>query len=184
MSIRKVDGPAKKNIEKAIKDLDKKEVAKSGWVRGSHYLNGTPVAKVAYWQEFGTPNARFPIPPRPFFRPAVAQLKNEWSTTSKIISKKIATGKLTVHGALETLGLRGQGVLRKKIVEVNAPPLSPVTIVLRRWKKKGKKINFTTVLQAISYIEREGKPPGAGSVKPLNDTGYMLATVTSTVGKE
>ena len=59
-----------------LNDLAKEtKTLKVGFFKNSTYPDGTYVAQNAFWQEYGTPK----IPPRPFFRTAIAQNKGKWS---------------------------------------------------------------------------------------------------------
>jgi hypothetical protein len=103
-------------------------------------MGGLPVATVAAWNEFGTQHT----PPRPFFRTMIAAKAPTWG---KDVAVLIAQDNFDAKKALGQMGERIAGQLRKSIVELTSPPLSPVTI-----KRKG----FS---------------------KPLVDTGHMLNSV-------
>ena len=45
-----------------------------GVLENATYPDGTPVAMVAFWNEYGTKR----IPPRPFFRTTVSEQKKNW----------------------------------------------------------------------------------------------------------
>ena len=113
---------------------------------GKYQSGGSPVAEVAFLQEFGSKI----IPARPFIRPTVAEQSKHWG----VIVKSLIKPDAQAEDVMELIGLRMQGDIRKKITEITDPPLSEFTLEQRR--------------------ER-----GNNSEKPLNDTGYMLATLTS-----
>ena len=77
--------------------------------------------------------------------------------------------------------------MQSKIATISAPKLSPVTIALRRLRDDGVSINGSLVGRVARAIA-EGKT-GRGelgdqsypNVKPLNDTGYMITTLTYNV---
>lgn len=46
-----------------------------GFMEGASYPDGTPVAAVAFWNEFGTSKA----PSRPFFRTTIGEKSGEWA---------------------------------------------------------------------------------------------------------
>lgn len=147
------------NLKQAIKDINKKEV-QVGWFESSTYENGMKVAQVAYMDEFGRLSNN--QPPRPFFRNAIKDNKLRWSQTIQKISKDILNGS-NVLTSLNLLGVVVESDVRKSITDLISPALSPVTIAIRKQKlAKGRSV--------ASTIE-----------KPLVDTGYMLATLTSEV---
>lgn len=96
-----------------------------GIFESAKYEDGTPVAAVAFWNEYGT--AR--IPPRPFIRNTVAAHKDEWPRQAAAI--------LQANGGdmRQTLALLGEGV-KGQIVETiqnfKQPANAPATV-----RKKG-----------------------------------------------
>lgn len=139
------------NEIKKIKDAR----VRVGWFEESKYDDNTPVANVAFWQEYGTKRG---IPERPFMRPAAFKNEKNWTQLAKQeIAKCVDSGKpLTV--AMEKLGLVVQGDVQAAIIAVTDPPLKESTIKARLRRKRVKKIT-------------------ASLTKPLIDTGTMLASV-------
>lgn len=157
------------------------QVAKVGWFPSAKYEDGTPVAQVAMIQEFGAPAAR--IPPRPFFRPTIDEKKAEWVDSVAKGARAVAAGRMSAYQVLEAVGQKAAGDVRYTISRVDSPPLSPVTLLLRKWRREGKKITGKTVGQAAAAVAAGADVSGVPS-QPLNDTGLMLATLTSVVGRE
>jgi hypothetical protein len=154
----------------------------AGWDRSAVYENGTPVAQVMAWQEFGV--AARSIPARPFMRPAVAEDKSKWDGGLLALSKRVIEGKTTVKSAFDAVGLMMESSIVDSIVRVTSPPLSPVTLMLRKFKKQGREITGAVVGEAARLV-KEGKADYSGvSTKPLNDTGFALSTLTHVVAKE
>lgn len=96
-----------------------------GIFESAKYEDGTPVAAVAFWNEYGTAN----IPPRPFFRNTVAAHKDEWPHQAAAI--------LQANGGdmRQTLALLGEGVkgqIAESIQNLHEPPNAPATV-----RKKG-----------------------------------------------
>ena len=91
-------------------------------------------------------------PPRPFIRPTISDKKNEWS---EILGHLIKQGR-TGEESLELVALKMQGDINSAIIEVTEPELAESTLATR--KKRGN-----------------------SSDKPLNDTGYMMATLIGVV---
>lgn len=172
-----------------IEQLNKKEV-KAGWFESSKYEDGTPVAEVAATQEFGGNNGRFVIPARPFMRPAIANYKTDWAEIARQQISRMVQGRGTVQAVFDGVGETMRGDIQVSIEDVVSPELSPVTLLLRKWKDQDSSLVVTNdvVEQAIHSL-RTGQDDLSGlpqsRMKPLTDTGYMLATVThATVDKE
>src|SRR5262249_53443583 len=146
-----------------------------GFLENARYPGGMPVAAVAAFQEFGTPSARFPIPPRPFFRNMIAKRQNEWPKIIEIYVKRKKDGR----EILAHLGDVIAGQLRQSIIETNDPALSPVTKVLRvRFGNNPTAIRMRDVLRAAGEVKSgKGKQASGTQAKPLVWTGHMLNSV-------
>lgn len=161
--VKRVPGPAAAPLERALAGL-KGFVGKVGWFNTAKYPDGTPVAYVAAVQEFGYPEGN--IPPRLGMRSTSAEKRGEWGAVAGKASQAVLTGKSTGPQAMEVLGLKAAGDMRKHIAEVTTPPLKVNTVKARlAGKKQGKVVSVTVA-------------------KPLVDTGHMLATLTNVVEKE
>jgi hypothetical protein len=135
-------------------DLENKQV-KAGFLESSVYPDGQSVAYVAAINEYGCPEKN--IPARPFMRPTVAEKQGEWvGIVNGLIKQGIDTG--VMPDVLETVGLAMQGDIVQAIADIKTPELSDRTLAARRKR-------------------------GNGSSKPLNDTGYMIASVQSVVSE-
>lgn len=157
--LRHTPGPGVKALTAAIKGLAGQQ-AKVGWFPSAKYEDGTPVALVAVVQEHGSTEKG--IPPRPFMRNTADEKKAEWQKDSHVITKAVIDGKMPADGALQGLAQKAEGDIRRAISKVSTPPLSERTIAARaRRHSKGK-----------------------ASTKPLVDTGILLNTLTSQVGKK
>lgn len=95
-----------------------------GFLEGATYPNGTPVAAVAFWNEFGSSG-----PPRPFFRNMIAKESPEWPAKIAMLAR--TSGK-DAEGVLRLMGEDIQGALIQSINEFTTPPLAASTI-----KRKG-----------------------------------------------
>ena len=126
-----------------------------GWFEESKYDDNTPVANVAFWQEYGTKRG---IPERPFMRPAAFHNEKKWIALAKQeVAKCVESGKsLTL--AMDKLGFMVQGDIQFEISSVYEPELKESTIKARLRRKSVKKVT-------------------ASLTKPLIDTGTMLASV-------
>jgi hypothetical protein len=149
-----------------------------GWLKKERYPDdGEYVAQVAYTQEFGNSY----IPARPFMRPAAINNKNKWQNTINKVSAQVLVGKLTNEQAMQLVVSQAEGDVLESIKAVDSPPLSPVTIGARKYRREGKKVTSSTLKEIRQKID-EGKLDLSGvSTKPLNDTGYMISTVTTNV---
>lgn len=93
-----------------------------GFFESARYPDGTPVAAVAAWNEFGAAN----IPERPFFRSALALAEDP---IEQIIRDHIDPRTLQVDEALANqIGAYMQGEVQKSIVDLTSPANAPSTI--------------------------------------------------------
>ena len=173
------------NLDKIRARLDRiprefdKQVAQIGIPQGPQYEDGTPVAYVAAIQEFGAPAVG--IPPRPYFRPTIADKKSEWVGVLKQMVPKVINGNATAFDVLDAVGRVAVADIQVAIAGVNSPALSPITVLLRKWKKDGRKITGATVGEAAAAIAA-GVDPGSDD-KPLNASGLLIASVRNAVNK-
>jgi len=118
-------------LQQALRDLADKlsdggEV-QVGFFPDATYPDGTSVALVASIQEFGALSRG--IPPRPFFRNAIADHGGEWA--DEIGPLLQSTG----YDTTKTLRLMGKIMVadvQQSIIDLTDPPLTPATI-----KRKG-----------------------------------------------
>jgi hypothetical protein len=154
-----------------------------GFLENAQYPDGTKVALVAAIQEFGAPNARFPIPARPFFRTMVAQHQRDWLPG---LAGILQHNGFKVMPALTGLGQVMEGQLRQSIVDLVDPPLSETTLMLRRMRMDDPnlKVNYTVVRMAQARVAAR-YPYFGVSTKPLIDVGptagHMLQSIDSEV---
>lgn len=184
-------------IKQAIKDLERTS-SRVGWFESAKYEDGTPVAYVATIQEFGY--AAGGIPPRPFFRPTIAEQQGAWRTLIGQAVKGMINGKRSPYQVMELLGLQGAGDVRKTISLITAPPLSLLTLMARKarmeygksaTKERNKALKYGPQ-QPIAAFKMSGRklgelskqmdkgPPDVSGVsqKPLVDTRVLINTLT------
>lgn len=167
-------------LREAVKGLDGVE-SKVGWFESAKYEDGTPVAGVAYVQEFGS--TKRSIPPRPFFRSTADEKRGDWAKTAENISRAVVRGKIPAEKVGEAVALAAEGHVRATITKITQPALSPITIELRRRRRAGETVTGKTVGDAAKASKSAFFQGASGSeAKPLVDTGYMLATLTSEYG--
>lgn len=113
-----------------------------GFLEGATYPDGTPVAAVAYWNEFGNSEQ----PARPFFRQMIAKESQSWP-------KKMAKlAKVTGYDGDKVLGLMGediQGAIKQSINELESPPLAPSTIKAKGFSKP--LIDTSHMINSVGY---------------------------------
>lgn len=97
---------------------------KVGIFESAKYDDGTPVAQVAFWQEFGTAK----IPMRPFMRNAITKNTRKWGDSVKTA----LMGTNDSEKALKMLGEIMRGDIVLSLTNLNTPPNAPSTI-----KQKG-----------------------------------------------
>ena len=165
-------------LDKALRDLanrvSKPAVLRAGFLETAKYPDGQSVAEVAAIQNFGAPGAG--IPARPFFTNAVARGSGEWA------GKLAALLKLTDYDAEKALAMMGPVIafdIQKSITETNAPPLSEVTLQLRKMRQENPDLEVTgaTVGEAAARA-KAGVSTAGVSAKPLVDSGTMFRYVS------
>lgn len=151
-----------------------------GWFAGNKYESGYNVAAAAAGNELGI--ASRSIPPRPFMRPAIAHNKQKWLETAARGAKVILRGTETTETVLGKLGSQISGDVQQAIEDVTAPPLSPITLWLRNWKRDNpdKTVGGRIVGEAARETKDGYKGPAINE-KPLEDTSRMLESVTHEV---
>ena len=164
-------------VMKALEDIARKmgggEVA-VGFMEGATYPDGTPVAAVAFWNEYGH-GGQFPAPPRPFFRNMIEKESPDWP------KKMAALAKVTDYDGPKVLALMGEdikGALQQSITEFADVELSATTLMLRSiYGNSPGEIRARDVLAAQELVA-EGQSGATGTqAKPLIWTGHMLNSV-------
>ena len=132
-------------VMKALEEIARKmgggEVS-VGFMAGATYPDGTPVAAVAYWNEFGTSGT----PARPFFRQMIAAESPTWP------GKMAKLAKATDYDGDKVLALMGEdikGALQKSINDLQSPPLASSTIEAKGFAKP--LIDTSHMLNSITY---------------------------------
>ena len=124
----KVSGGQK--LDKFLRQAGKGSVkgVSVGFFDTARYPDGTPVATVAMWNEFGTRSADGSVhtPERPFFRNALQKSKRK---ISRLIADEVDPKKMIVsRETAERVGALVQGEIQKEIVSLRSPPNAPSTI--------------------------------------------------------
>ena len=119
----KVQRRGGKKLQRLLREAGKGGVSgvKVGFFSTAKYEDGTPVAAVAAWNEFGTKT----IPERPFFRRALAEAERG---VSNILAKGIDTKKMVVDERLAgRVGAYVVGRVMESISALGSPPNAPST---------------------------------------------------------
>lgn len=122
-------GDATSGLEKKLAEIaakiDRGGTLRIGFLEGATAPNGDSLPLRAALNEFGHGN----VPPRPFFRNMIAAKSGEWADG---IAHQLKATNYNVDLTLRITGLAIKGQLQRSILDLWAPPLSPVTI-----RKKG-----------------------------------------------
>ncbi len=113
-----------------------------GFLEGATYPDGTSVASVAAWNEFGTSKA----PPRPFFRRMIKTNAKGWPDAIASVFKS------TGFNAAVTLAKMGElikGQLQQSIVDLVDPVLAASTIRRKGFSKP--LIDTGVMLRSVDY---------------------------------
>ena len=136
----------RKSIGRAFRKTGIDHVA-VGFFANAKYPDGTPVAAVAAWNEFGTRR----IPERPFFRAAIKKMDEELVET---VRQHVDLGtNFRVDPRIgDIIGAQAQGIIQRTIATGSYhpnPPNAPVTI-----KRKGSTrtlIDTGKMRQSVTY---------------------------------
>lgn len=113
-----------------------------GFLEGGIYTDGTSVAEVAMFQEYGTRT----IPPRPFMRKTIATHGEEWAGNA---AQLLRENNLDLSIVAPLMGELIKGQIQQSIVEFTEPPNAPSTI-----RKKGFNkplIDTGHMLRSVDY---------------------------------
>ncbi len=168
-----------KDLQKKVKALDKVKVD-TGWFESSRYPDGTPAAYVATIQEYGYQGRGVNIPPRPFMRPAEAENGKKWIKRAQVNAGKFLKDEMLIEASSNQLGMQIQDDILAKLVGPHEP-LSRITLLLRKWRDEGVEINKSTVERARRELARNPNIQVSANTKPLDDTNYLIASLTYTV---
>lgn len=131
-----------------------------GFLAGSTYPDGTPVAAIAFINEYGrtvrTKEGSYYQLPRPYFRTMIAEKSPKWGAN---------LGRLAVlhdYDIQKVLTLMGEGItaqLQASIRTLVSPPLAPTTIKAKGFSKP--LIDTATMLNSVGYtVTSEGTVTG------------------------
>jgi len=104
------------------------KVLRVGFLEGETYPDGTNVAQVAYWNEYGTVTA----PPRPFFRQMIAAKSPGWGAA---LGKNLTATDYNTDLALKRVGSGIKDQLTRSIVDFASPANAPSTAAQKGFNK-------------------------------------------------
>jgi hypothetical protein len=134
-------------LDAALRDMAarvaKPATLRVGFLSGSRYPDGTPVAMIAAINEYGRPPVQ---PPRPFFRNMIAAKQGEWP---EAIANLLKANNLDAVKTLDQTGAVIAGQLRQSITDLVSPPLAPSTI--RRKGHSKPLISTGHMLQSVDF---------------------------------
>ena len=160
-------------LAEIAKQIEGKHELRVGFLEGATYPDeaGTPVATVAWWLNYGTKTA----PPRPFFTNMVKTKSDKWGDELAIILQQ---NDFDVDKSFRIMGERISGQLRDAIIELDAPALSPITLMLRKMRIDDPHLIVTgkTVGEAARRVA-EGESSSPASTKVGVYTGHMLNSI-------
>ena len=116
-----------RNLDKFLRAAGKGGVSgvSVGFFSTARYDDGTPVAAVAAWNEFGTKD----IPERPFFRQAIAKMEDDMP---KVIRAGINPQRMVIDERLASrVGAWAAGEVQDGITNLREPPNSPRTVAAK-----------------------------------------------------
>lgn len=172
-----------------IKDLSAKQV-RVGWFANNVYPDGTPMALVAYVNEFGGSRTTkdgntITIPARAPMRTTLRENEAHFSDAARrLIAKGITEGH-TVDRVLSRLGMVAVAAVQQTIEDGQPPPNAEATVdgMLLRRKKVDADGNVTYEEYRAGSASKEARTfgQGKGFNSPLIDTSRMMNNVSYVV---
>jgi len=139
-----------KRIKKDVRRMDKSFV-KIGLQQNAGRVNGTSLAMIGFWNEFGTRH----IPSRSFIRYTADVGRAAYTALAASQADKIIRGKQTIFQALSIIGAKAQADVQRRITTVRTPPNAASTIA-----KKGSSnplIHTGRMRSSIRYVVKGAK---------------------------
>lgn len=122
-----------------------------GFLADATYPDGTQVAAVAAYNEYGTKNT----PPRPFMQATVKFKRKKWMT---FLASKMKKGRLdgdTKVKVMKQMGVLIKSDLQGSIRSLKFAPLKPSTIKAKGFNKT--LIDTATMIRSIDWEIRDNK---------------------------
>jgi hypothetical protein len=173
--LTKLSGGVKlqEKLAEIAKNIEGKHDLRVGFLEDARYPDeeGTYVAQVAFWLNYGTKTS----PPRPFFTNMVIAKSNGWG---KKLERILKSNDYDIELSLALMGEGIGGQLIDAITNLAMPPLSQVTLMLRKMRIGNPNLVVTgaTVGEAARRVAA-GEDTGAASTKVGVYTGHMLNSI-------
>ena len=132
-------------LDKMAESLSSGATVDVGFLPDKRYPDGTLVAMVAAVQEYGAPSRG--IPPRPFFRQAVAENSPQWP---RAVAQLLKNTDYNAEKTLDQMGALIKGELQRKISTFEGEPLAPSTIARKGFSKA--LIDTSVMLNSVDYV--------------------------------
>jgi hypothetical protein len=133
-------------LAKIAAGISKPGTLSVGFLSGATAPNGDSIPERAANNEFGTPNAKYPIPPRPFFRNMIAAKSPEWPAA---VGNLLKANDYDATKALDIAGEAIEGQLRQSITDLTSPPLAEATIKAKGFDKP--LIEHSDMIRAVAH---------------------------------
>jgi hypothetical protein len=170
------------NARRFLKEISDKTV-RVGWFAGNQYPDSnTPVAFVAYVNEYGGKRGDVEIPARAPMRTTVDTKGGDIANVARKLIAKGVRGELDGDTMLNQLGIYAQSALQETIGSGLPPPNAEATVHGMLLKRRNKETGDIEEYRAGSAAkENRTFGQGKGFNKPLIDTGHMSQSVAYTV---
>ena len=133
-----------RNILKGARSGAGVEGIRVGFFKDATYPDGTQVAAVAAWNEFGTSKG---TPERAFFRQALKKVERD---VKGLLRDRIDPQKMVVTiGLANEIGALVGGAVQKRIRDLRDPPNAPATVL--RKGSSNPLIDTSTMMTAVTW---------------------------------
>lgn len=130
------------SLASALKKYSKMNASvRVGVLENATYPDGTPVAMVAFWNEYGTKTS----PVRAFFRTTVSDQKKNWVLSVQNLMKMHDDPK-------KVMGLIGEHMRGQIVQSINTwtdPPNAPYTVAMKGFQKP--LVDTGQLMRSISF---------------------------------
>lgn len=114
-------------IQRELSDLNGAHVDVGIFAEAGAYPDGTSVAQVGAWNEFGTSDH----PERPFMRQTYNVHGPRFETEGTVLISSAIAGSMTMDNALKAIGAIQASQVKVTITDWTSPPNSPATIAIK-----------------------------------------------------
>lgn len=149
---------------------------KAGVLGGATYEDGTLVAEVAFWNEYGTSRT----PARPFLRTAVWDNGDAWRGLLSRAAERYMLGAGTLADVVTITGGQMEADIKESIKGGEFEPISPVTAAARHFRKR-KDMERGAAYWAALRAVRDGTADTSDNA-PLRDTHTLYNAISYAEG--